>query len=616
MPNLILHHGRLWTQDDRWPDATAVALQAGRILAVGSDAEILALAGPHTERIDLDGRRVLPGLTDAHFHFQGWALSRRDLPLAGLASRQAVQAALGQRAGEVPPGQWIQGQGWNESDWPEPRLLTRHDLDAVAPRHPAVLWRSDLHLATANSLALRLAGIDGRTSDPEAGVIDREADGQPSGVLRDRAIDLVDAVLPQPGEQEIDAAMRAAIAEAHRLGLTGIHDFRIGDASESRGAFAAWQRLHAAGELRLRVWMMIGGELLEEAIRLGLRSGFGDDRLRIGAVKYFADGSLGARTAWMLQPYADGGLGLPVTSMAELASAIQRGAAAGLPVAIHAIGDRAVRELLDVFSEILPGVARSETGHSGVVARSETGHSGVVARSETGHSGVVARSETGHSGVVARSETGHSGVVARSETGHSGVVARSETGHSGVASFHVPHRIEHVQHSHPDDLRRLGSLGLVASVQPIHQVDDMTLVERALGRGGTPDADERTRWSYAWRTLLDHGAVLALGSDCPVASPNPFWGIHAAVTRQRRDGEPAGGWHPEQRLSVAEAIAGYTLGPAYASGQLAAQGSISPGKLADLVVLDRDLLTAPAQEIAAIRPVLTIFDGEIVFDGR
>ena len=550
MPNLILHHGRLWTQDDRWPDATAVALQAGRILAVGSDAEILALAGPHTERIDLDGRRVLPGLTDAHFHFQGWALSRRDLPLAGLASRQAVQAALGQRAGEVPPGQWIQGQGWNESDWPEPRLLTRHDLDAVAPRHPAVLWRSDLHLATANSLALRLAGIDGRTSDPEAGVIDREADGQPSGVLRDRAIDLVDAVLPQPGEQEIDAAMRAAIAEAHRLGLTGIHDFRIGDASESRGAFAAWQRLHAAGELRLRVWMMIGGELLEEAIRLGLRSGFGDDRLRIGAVKYFADGSLGARTAWMLQPYADGGLGLPVTSMAELASAIQRGAAAGLPVAIHAIGDRAVRELLDVFSEILPGVARSETGHS------------------------------------------------------------------GVASFHVPHRIEHVQHSHPDDLRRLGSLGLVASVQPIHQVDDMTLVERALGRGGTPDADERTRWSYAWRTLLDHGAVLALGSDCPVASPNPFWGIHAAVTRQRRDGEPAGGWHPEQRLSVAEAIAGYTLGPAYASGQLAAQGSISPGKLADLVVLDRDLLTAPAQEIAAIRPVLTIFDGEIVFDGR
>ncbi|MEI2692432.1 MAG: amidohydrolase family protein [Anaerolineae bacterium] len=356
MPNLILHHGRLWTQDDRWPDATAVALQAGRILAVGSDAEVLALARPHTELIDLAGRRVLPGLTDAHFHFQGWALSRRELPLAGLISRPAVQAALGQAASQAQPGQWITGQGWNELDWPEPRLLTRHDLDAAAPRHPVVLWRSDLHLATANSLALQLAGIDAHTPDPVAGLIDREADGQPSGVLRDRAIDLVDAVLPQPGAVEIAAAMRDAMAEAHRLGLTGIHDFRIGDASESRGAFEVWQRLHAAGELRLRVWMMIGGELLDEAIRLGVRSGFGDDRLRIGAVKYFADGSLGARTAWMLEPYADGGLGLPVTSMAELASAIRRGAAAGLPVAIHAIGDRAVRELLDVFSEILPAV--------------------------------------------------------------------------------------------------------------------------------------------------------------------------------------------------------------------------------------------------------------------
>jgi predicted amidohydrolase YtcJ len=546
MPNLILHHGRLWTQDDRWPDATAVALQAGRILAVGSDAEVLALARPHTELIDLGGRRVLPGLTDAHFHFQGWALSRRELPLAGLISRPAVQAALGQAASQAQPGQWITGQGWNESDWPEPRLLTRHDLDAAAPRHPAVLWRSDLHLATANSLALQLAGIDAHTPDPAAGLIDREADGQPSGVLRDRAIDLVDAVLPQPGAVEIAAAMRDAMAEAHRLGLTGIHDFRIGDASESRGAFEVWQRLHAAGELRLRVWMMIGGELLDEAIRLGVRSGFGDDRLRIGAVKYFADGSLGARTAWMLEPYADGGLGLPVTAMAELASAIRRGAAAGLPVAIHAIGDRAVRELLDVFSEILPAV----------------------------------------------------------------------NGQLAIDNSPIPHRIEHVQHSHPDDLRRLGGLGLVASVQPIHQVDDMALVERALGRGAASGVDDRTGWSYAWRTLLDHGAVLALGSDCPVASPNPFWGIHAAVTRQRRDGTPAGGWHPEQRLSVAEAIAGYTLGPAYASGQLAAQGSISPGKLADLVVLDRDILAAPAEEIAAIRPVLTIFDGEVVFDGR
>jgi predicted amidohydrolase YtcJ len=233
--------------------------------------------------------------------------------------------------------------------------------------------------------------------------------------------------------------------------------------------------------------------------------------------------------------------------MAELAGAIERGAAAGLPVAIHAIGDRAVRELLDVFSEVLP---------------------------------------------------------------------KSQSPNHPINHSPIPHRIEHVQHSHPDDLRRLGSLGLVASVQPIHQVDDMALVERALGGDAAPHSGDRGRWSYAWRTLLDSGAVLALGSDCPVASPNPFWGIHAAVTRQRRDGTPPGGWYAEQRLSVAEAVAGYTLGPAYASGQLDAQGSITPGKLADLVVLDRDIFAVAPHEIADIRPVMTIFDGDVVYDGR
>lgn len=558
MIDQILANCRLTTQDPRYPDARAVAIRAGRIWAVGSDAEILRLAGPSTRIINLRGRRVLPGLTDAHFHFQAWALGRRQLRLAGLSSRQAVQDALRTRAAETPPGQWIIGQGWNESDWPEPRLLDRHDLDAAAPHHPVFLARSDLHLATVNTAALRLAGIVAGLPDPAAGVIDRDGAGQPTGILRDHAMDLIDAVMPQPDAAQIDAALRDAIGEAHRLGLTGVHDFRSGDAAESQEAFHAWQRLHAAGELKLRVWMMIGGQLLDQAIALGLRSGFGDDRLRIGGVKYFADGSLGARTAWMLEPYADGGVGLPVTPMAELASAIERGAAAGLPVAIHAIGDRAVRELLDVFSEVLPRVARSETGHSA--------------------------------------------------TSIDNSQLTIDNWQLTIDSSRIPHRIEHVQHSHPEDLRRLGSLGLVASVQPIHQVDDMALVERAVGARG--------RWSYAWRTLLESGAVLALGSDCPVASPNPFWGIHAAVTRQRRDGAPAGGWHPEERLTLAEAIAGYTLGPAYASGQLAHQGSIAPGKLADLVALDRDIFAVPPAEIADIRPVMTIFNGEVVYDGR
>jgi hypothetical protein len=532
VPDLVLFNGRLWTQDEHFPDATALAIRSGRIAAVGGDAECLALAGSQCQALDLGGRRVLPGLIDAHFHFKGWALSRRELRLAGLPSLAAVQGALAAHAQATPSGQWIKGQGWNETTWPEQRLLTRHDLDAAAPAHPVMLWRSDLHLACANSLALQLAGITAATPDPPAGRVDRDAHGQATGILRDEAMDYVDYLLPTPGDAEVDQTMHEAIAEAHRLGLTGIHDFRIGTAEESRSAFAAWQRLWSAGELRLRVWMMIGGELLDEAIALGLRSGFGDDRLRIGGVKYFADGSLGARTAWMLEPYADGGTGLPDVPMATLAAAIERAHPAGLSVGIHAIGDRAIHELLDVFSEVLPRLQLPS------------------------------------------------------------------------ANSAIPHRIEHVQHSHPHDLRRLAELGLVASVQPIHLVDDMGLVERAIGARG--------RWTYAFRTLLDSGAVLALGSDCPVASPNPFWGIHAAVTRQRRDGTPAGGWYPEQRLTVAEAVAGYTLGPAYASGQLDRLGSLSPGKLADLVVLDRDIFSVPPAEIVETQVVMTILGGDAV----
>jgi predicted amidohydrolase YtcJ len=325
--------------------------------------------------------------------------------------------------------------------------------------------------------------------------------------------------------------MRRAIRVAHRLGLTGIHDMRIMGGEDGPPAFAAWQRLRAAETLNLRVWMLLPGELLDEAIALGLRSGFGDDYLRIGGIKLFADGATGSRTAWMLEPFADAGAGLPLTPMREIAETVSRAHRAGLAATIHAIGDRAIRELLDVFTEILPRQAKHEPPSA-------------------------------------------------------------------------PHRIEHVQHSHPTDLKRLASLGLVASVQPLHATDDMAMIDRACG--------ERAQWAYAFRNLLDAGTVLALGSDCPVASPNPFWGIHAAVTRQRRDGTPNGGWHPVQRLTVAEAVWGYTLGAAHASGQAARQGSLTPGKLADLIVLDRDILSIPPKDIPDTEVWLTVFDGRIV----
>jgi predicted amidohydrolase YtcJ len=363
------------------------------------------------------------------------------------------------------------------------------------------------------------------------GIIERDEAGQPIGLLRETAINLVRPVIPALTPAETEKALCQAMAAAHRLGLTGVHDMRMMGGEEGPPAFTAWQQLRAEEKLKLRVWMMLPGEQLDEAIALGLRTGFGDDHLRIGGIKLFADGALGSRTAWMLEPFTDAGTGLPLVPMVEIARMVTRAHRAGLSAAIHAIGDRAVRELLDVFTEILPQEAE-------------------------------------------------------------------------LSPPLAPHRIEHVQHSHPTDLRRLAPLGLVASVQPSHVIDDMVAVDQACG--------ERGRWAYAFRHLIDAGTVLALGSDCPVASPNPFRGIHAAVTRQRQDGTPPGGWQPSQRLTVAEAVWGYTLGAAHASGQMAQQGSLTPGKLADLIVLDRDILTIPPEDIADTRVWLTVFNGQIV----
>jgi predicted amidohydrolase YtcJ len=532
VPDLILYNGRLTTQDPNFPHATALALGDGRILAVGNDDEIRALARPQTQEIDLRDRRVLPGLTDSHFHFYEWAVGRRGLSLADTTSLADVRERVRQAVREADPGQWIIGQGWNQDAWPHPRLPARADLDDLTPDNPTILWRTDLHLAWVNSKALQAAGITTDTPDPDMGVIDRDESGQPTGVLRELAINLVRRVLLPPTADEIDDAVRKAMADVQRLGLTGVHDMRIMGGEDGPPAFRAWQRLRSEGKLNLRVWMMLPSESLREVAALGLRTGFGDDSLRVGGIKLFADGATGPRTAWMLEPFADAGTGMPLTPMEEIAGTVSRAHQAGVSTAVHAIGDRAVRELLDVYAEVLPR-------------------------------------------------------------------------QGGEVRPLAPHRIEHVQHSHPADLRRLAPLGLVASVQPIHATDDMAMVEQACGRRG--------RWAYAFRDLLDTGTVLALGSDCPVASPNPFWGIHAAVTRQRRNGTPPDAWHPAQRLTVAEAVWGYTMGPAYASGQVERQGSLTPGKLADLIVLDRDIFDIPAQDIPEAQVLLTILGGQPVY---
>jgi predicted amidohydrolase YtcJ len=366
------------------------------------------------------------------------------------------------------------------------------------------------------------------------GVIDRDAGGRPTGILRDLAVNLVTARIPAPTDAAVAQAFRDGCAHLQALGLTGVHDQRLMGGLEAVPAFRAWQSLRAQHELGLRVWMNLPGERLDEAITLGLRTGLGDDRLRIGHCKYFADGAQGVRTAWQLEPYAGtADTGLQLTPVEAIEASLRRAHDAGLAVSVHANGDRACRELSRVFERVLGGPRPA-----------------------------------------------------------------------GAAPPRAPHRIEHLQLIRPEDLARFAPLGIMASVQPVEVTEDIAMMAATVGARG--------RYGHAWRAILEAGIPLVFGSDSPVSDPNPFWGIHAAVTRRRRDGSPADGWHPEQRLTVAEAVWAYTMGPALASGRQRDLGSISPGKLADLVVLDRDLFAVDPMELFEARPVLTLFDGRIV----
>ncbi len=530
MATLILYNGKIYAEQP----ATAIAIKDREILAVGSDDDIRALASAYTRQIDLAGRLVLPGLHDGHFHFYNWAEGRSDLELAGSNALDDLLAQLRRRARQIKPSRWIKGYGWNESEWPVPEMPTRHDLDLVSPQNPVILWRADFHAAVVNSVALQLAEINADTPSP-GGVIQRDASGQPTGILKELAIDLVRQHIPPLPQAELLQAMQESIADLHKLGITGLHDQRLMTGDDGPIALRAYQQLRQNKQLALRLTTNIHHTQLPHAIALGLKSGFGDDYLRFGFVKMFSDGSMGARTAWMLQPYEDGGLGLSATPTAEMAKVVHLAEENGWAVSIHAIGDRANREVLDIFEEV-------------------------------------------------------------------------SAQKIGKPPLPMPHRIEHAQTLHPDDAPRLAKLGITASVQPVHLLDDMFLLDRILG--------ERGNRAYVFGDLLDTGTVLALGSDCPIASPNPWLGIHAAVNRRKPSGEPEAGWYPAQRLTVAQALWGYTMGNAIAAGQQNRLGSITPGKLADLVVVDQDIFEVEPAALAATEAVMTIFDGRVVFEAE
>jgi len=528
--NLTLYNGKLYTMDERRARATAIAIRDNRILAVGDDVTIRNLLGVGGKAIDLRGKCVIPGLVDAHLHFEWLSLGLKNVNAETPSLGEALQR-VEERAGKAPAGTWIRGHGWNQTVWGG-AFPTKADLDRVAPEHPVYLSAKSGHAAWVNSLALKRAGVTSATPNPPGGEIVRDAlsGGEPTGILLENAMDLVSKVIPQATAAEVAGAMRDAIPLAHRAGLTGVHDF------DGARAFQTWQILRERGELSLRVSKTIPVMLQEHAIALGLRSGFGDDWLRINSVKTFADGALGPRTALMIDPYEGepDNRGIVVTDKEEMIEHVRKASQAGLSSTIHAIGDKANHDVLDVFETV-----RAEERE------------------------------------------------------------RGET--------HLRHRIEHVQVLHPDDFPRLGRLNVIASMQPIHATSDMLMADRHWG-------PRRSAGAYAWRTQINAGAALAFGSDAPVETFDPLAGIHAAVTRRRADGSPGPqGWTPEQCLSVHEAVHAYTKGPAYAAYEETQKGSLTPGKLADLAVLDRDIFKIEPMDILSARVVGTIVDGRFVW---
>jgi predicted amidohydrolase YtcJ len=540
---MILLNGRIHTLNPQQPTATAVAVRDGKILAVGSDDAIKPLLASGGQRVDLNGRCLTPGLVDAHVHFQFFALSLQRVDLRGTTTLdealQRIAAKLPTAPRSQPADTWLQGRGWRVNDWGQSHFPTAAHLDSIASDLPICLRDHSGHAAWVNSRALRLANIDTQTADPPGGQIQRDENGQPTGILFEDAIDLVTRHIPETTTNQVVAAMRQAQEYCWRVGLTGLHDF------DGRSCFIALQNLHQNGELGLRVVKNIPVYRLEHAIGVGLRSGFGDEWLRIGGVKIFADGALGPRTAAMIAPYEGepNNYGIVVTDKEEMLEKASAASAHGLSVTVHAIGDRANHDVLDVFE----AVRKQEIREQGLETK-----------------------------------------------GNQSLISNLQSP--------LRHRLEHVQIIHPADQHRLAQLGVIASMQPIHATSDM---ETAVHHWGS-----RTKDSYAWRTMLNSGATLVFGSDAPIEKIDPLLGIHAAVSRRRADGSPGPeGWHPEQRLTMAETIHAFTTAAAITSGQEAQQGRIAPGMLADFTLFSRDVFTLPADELLDVEISGTVVGG-------
>jgi len=529
--DLLVINAKIWTVDANQPKAQAVAVFGDRIIAVGANADVEGLRGPHTKVIDAGGKLLLPGFNDAHVHFVSGGMQLDSVQLNDVTGPDEFVRRTAAQAKKTPKGEWILGGDWDETKWPGATLPTKELIDPVTPENPVFLSRYDGHSALANSSALKLAGVTAQTPDPPGGTIVRDAQGNPTGDLKDAATDLVYRVIPPLAHDQRVRVVKRALEHAASVGVTSVQNM-----DPEYADIAAYAELLQSGELTTRIYAAPLITQVDDQVKIGIRHAFGGPYLRIGALKAFADGSLGSRTAYFFEPFLDepGNHGLLAGDMHPLSlmrDRMMQADAAGLQICTHAIGDQAISIILDLYSDVVKA--------------------------------------------------------------------------HGAADRRF--RIEHAQHMAAKDFTRFAQLGVIASVQPYHAIDDGRWAEGRIGH-------DRASRTYPFRTFLNDGVHLAFGTDWDVAPLNPMLTIYAAVTRATLDGKNPNGWFPEQKLSVEESVSAYTMGSAYAEFQEREKGSITPGKLADMVLLSDDIFSIDPTKIRDVKVLKTIVGGRVIWD--
>lgn len=520
--DLAIVHARIHTVNPKQPEASAIAIAKGVIVAVGED--VSRYIGPRTNVIDAHGATVLPGLIDSHGHMEALGESLENLDLRGMTSERAIADKVRAEAAKRKPGEWIRGDAWDQNLWDSKQFPTAASISAAAPNNPVALARVDGHALWVNRKAMEIADLNRATADPAGGRIMRDANGNPTGVLLDRARALVDAKIPPPTDEQVERRLLRAAQECARFGLTTVHD-----AGVPQQTIDAYRSLIEKNELPIHVYAMIQNqpELIDAWLARGPETG---DWLTVRAIKLIADGALGSRGAALIEPYTDDptNRGLLILDRAFIRSVAERAIKRGFQVNTHAIGDRTNHETLLAYADALKGPNGKRF------------------------------------------------------------------------------RIEHAQVVAPNDFAMFGRYDIIASMQPTHATSDMPWAEARLG-------SERIRGAYAWQTFLQLGIHVPGGSDFPVESPNPIWGLYAAITRQDKQGNPPGGWFPDQRMSREEALESWTIEGAYAAFEEKKKGSLEAGKMADLIMVSGDPMTVPASEIWKLRVTMTIAGGRIVY---